>query len=74
MHARAVMVALTATVFFATNPNASVTDAQSYETIFLDMTRVLFHPLVAGLVLTAVLAAIMSTISSAAPGVLLRAH
>lgn len=60
----AVMVALTATVFFATNPNASVTDAQSYETIFLDMTRVLFHPLVAGLVLTAVLAAIMSTISS----------
>lgn len=60
----AVLVALTATVFFATNPDASVTDAESYETIFLDMTRILFHPLIAGLILTAVLAAIMSTISS----------
>jgi len=59
-----VLVALTATVFFATNPDASVTDASSYETIFLDMTRILFHPLIAGLILTAVLAAIMSTISS----------
>lgn len=60
----AVFVALTSTVFFATNPDASVTDAESYETIFLDMTRILFHPLIAGLILTAVLAAIMSTISS----------
>ncbi|ALA67073.1 sodium/proline symporter PutP [Corynebacterium lactis] len=60
----AVIVALTSTVFFATNPNANVTDAESYETIFLDMTRILFHPLIAGLILTAVLAAIMSTISS----------
>lgn len=59
-----VLVALTATVFFTTNPDASVTDASSYETIFLDMTRILFHPLIAGLILTAVLAAIMSTISS----------
>ena len=36
----------------------------SYETIFLDMAQVMFHPLFAGLVLTAVLAAIMSTMSS----------
>ena len=59
----AVFVALTSTVFFSTS-NANVTDQESYETIFLDMTRILFHPLVAGLILTAVLAAIMSTISS----------
>ncbi|MCA5894540.1 sodium/proline symporter PutP [Isoptericola sp. NEAU-Y5] len=34
------------------------------ETIFLYLSQVLFHPVVAGLVLAAVLAAIMSTISS----------
>ncbi|MFC3848627.1 sodium/proline symporter PutP [Corynebacterium hansenii] len=60
----ATLVAVVSTVFFARNPDASVTDTESYETIFLDLTRVIFHPLVAGLILTAVLAAIMSTISS----------
>lgn len=60
----AVMVALVSTVFFEQHPEATITDKSSYETIFLDMTRILFHPLVAGLILTAVLAAIMSTISS----------
>src|SRR5699024_11918318 len=44
-----------------------ITDQDSYETIFLDMAQVLFHPLIAGLVLTAVLAAIMSTMSSQLP-------
>lgn len=58
----AIFTALVATVFF-TQTGAQVTDPNG-ETIFLDMTRVLFHPLVAGIVLTAVLAAIMSTMSS----------
>lgn len=56
--------AVVATVFFAQNPEISVTDQTNFETIFLDMGRILFHPLIAGLVLTAVLAAIMSTMSS----------
>ncbi|MBZ8177049.1 sodium/proline symporter PutP [Corynebacterium poyangense] len=60
----AVFVALTATVFFSQHPNYTITDQKAYETIFLDMGRLLFHPLIAGLVLTAVLAAIMSTMSS----------
>lgn len=34
------------------------------ETVFLDMAAIVFHPLVGGLVLAAVLAAIMSTVSS----------
>jgi sodium/proline symporter len=34
------------------------------ETVFLEMSQVLFHPLIGGFVLAAVLAAIMSTISS----------
>lgn len=56
-------VAMISTVYFAQNA-ASVTDQENYETIFLDLSRILFHPLIAGLVLTAVLAAIMSTMSS----------
>lgn len=34
------------------------------ETVFLQLTQVMFHPFVAGIVLAAVLAAVMSTISS----------
>ncbi|MCL0120944.1 sodium/proline symporter PutP [Corynebacterium pygosceleis] len=60
----AAAVALIGTSFFGQDPNIAITDRDSYETIFLDMARILFHPLIAGLVLTAVLAAIMSTISS----------
>ncbi|MCS5478953.1 sodium/proline symporter PutP [Corynebacterium sp. YIM 101645] len=60
----ATMTALVGTVFFSQNPDIAVTDRFAFETIFLDMGRLLFHPLIAGLVLTAVLAAIMSTMSS----------
>ena len=60
----AVFVAIIGPSFFEQNPDLHITDQTNYETIFLDMGRILFHPLIAGLVLTAVLAAIMSTISS----------
>lgn len=60
----ATAVAMIAPGFFGHNPDVSIQDTLSYETIFLDMGKVLFHPLIAGLILTAVLAAIMSTISS----------
>ena len=60
----AVAVAIVGTVFFEQTANASITDTENFETIFLDMARYLFHPLIAGLFLTAVLAAIMSTASS----------
>ncbi|MDY5785737.1 sodium/proline symporter PutP [Corynebacterium sp.] len=59
----AIFTALVSTVYFAEQP-ASVTDQAGYETIFLDLARIMFHPLVAGIILTAVLAAIMSTMSS----------
>lgn len=62
-YAGATFVALIATVFF-TQTGHSITDQDAFETVFLDMARVMFHPLPAGLVLTAVLAAIMSTMSS----------
>ena len=59
----AIFVALVGTVFFTQN-DYKITDQENFETIFLDMAQVMFHPLPAGLVLTAVLAAIMSTMSS----------
>ncbi|WCZ32298.1 sodium/proline symporter PutP [Corynebacterium massiliense] len=59
----AIFVALVGTVFFTQN-DYKITDQENFETIFLDMAQVMFHPLPAGLVLTAVLAAIMSTTSS----------
>ncbi|AKE40808.1 sodium/proline symporter [Corynebacterium kutscheri] len=62
--AGAFFVALVGTAFFGQNEEYSIVDQVAYETIFLDMGRILFHPLIAGLILTAVLAAIMSTISS----------
>lgn len=58
-----VFTAIIGTSFFGQTEH-SVTDREGFETIFLDMTYILFHPLFAGLVLTAVLAAIMSTMSS----------
>lgn len=60
----AVAVAVIGPAFFGMDPTIAITDQDNFETIFLDMGRILFHPLIAGLVLTAVLAAIMSTISS----------
>lgn len=60
----ATFTAIISTVFFAQNTEYSITDTRAYESIFLDLARVLFHPLIAGLILTAVLAAIMSTMSS----------
>ncbi len=60
----ATFVAMIGTVYFSQNPDIQITDQAAFETIFLDMGRLLFHPLIAGLVLTAVLAAIMSTMSS----------
>lgn len=59
-----IATALTGIAYFSTHPEAKLTDTQHAETVFLDLSQILFHPLVAGFVLAAVLAAIMSTISS----------
>ncbi|PHK49642.1 sodium/proline symporter PutP [Staphylococcus edaphicus] len=56
----AVGVGLTGITFI----NQSGTDIQNPETLFILMGQILFHPLVGGFLLAAILAAIMSTISS----------
>ncbi|MCF8608006.1 sodium/proline symporter PutP [Gordonia sp. HY442] len=57
----AVGTALVGIAYFAVHPADAPEDA---ETVFLALSQILFHPFIAGLVLAAVLAAIMSTISS----------
>ncbi|AUH69542.1 sodium/proline symporter PutP [Gordonia sp. PS3] len=57
----AVGTALVGIAYFAEHTAQAPKDA---ETVFLSLSQLLFHPFIAGLVLAAVLAAIMSTISS----------
>lgn len=57
----AVLTALVGIAYVQANPGLTLEDP---ETVFLALSQVLFHPFVAGLVLAAVLAAVMSTISS----------
>lgn len=59
--AGAVSTALIGIAYFAGNPEKDINDP---ETVFLLLSQIFFHPFVAGLVLAAVLAAIMSTLSS----------
>ena len=56
----AICTALIGVAYFADEP-LSTADS---ETVFLLLSQIFFHPLIAGLVLAAVLAAIMSTMSS----------
>ncbi|QNN82376.1 sodium/solute symporter [Brachybacterium sp. Z12] len=62
--AGAVFTALAGLAYFQQNQDAVLTDATNGESVFLDLSQLLFHPLIAGVLLAAVLAAIMSTISS----------
>ncbi|WP_394213969.1 sodium/proline symporter PutP [Brachybacterium vulturis] len=60
----AVFTALAGLAYFQQNQDAILTDSTNGESVFLDLSQLLFHPLIAGVLLAAVLAAIMSTISS----------
>ncbi|WP_336671625.1 sodium/proline symporter PutP [Tsukamurella sp. USMM236] len=57
----AISTAFIGIAYFALHPEKAPKDP---ETVFLVLAQILFHPFVAGLVLAAVLAAIMSTVSS----------
>lgn len=57
----AVFTALIGIAYFQQNPGVSLTDP---EAIFIEMGQIIFHPFIAGIMLAAVLAAVMSTISS----------
>ncbi|RLL47783.1 sodium/proline symporter PutP [Oceanobacillus piezotolerans] len=57
----AALTALVGVAYFQQNPTVTLSDP---EAIFIAMGQIIFHPFIAGLMLAAVLAAIMSTISS----------
>jgi sodium/proline symporter len=57
----AVGTALVGIAYFQQNPGSTLDDP---EAVFIVLGQVIFHPLIAGVMLAAVLAAIMSTISS----------
>jgi sodium/proline symporter len=57
----AIATALVGIAYYGNRPAESPTDPES---VFLDLAQVFFHPVIAGFVLAAVLAAIMSTVSS----------
>ena len=60
----AVFTAMAGLAYFQQNQAVQITDATNGESVFLDLAQILFHPLIAGILLAAVLAAIMSTVSS----------
>lgn len=55
------LTALIGIAFFHNNPSHELSNP---EAVFIQLGQILFHPLLAGIILAAVLAAIMSTISS----------
>lgn len=57
----AMLTALIGIAYFNQNPQLTLHDP---EAVFIQMGQLLFHPFIAGLMLAAVLAAIMSTVSS----------
>lgn len=61
--AGAVAVGYIGIAFFELNPQLSAAVNQNPETIFIELTKVLFNPWIAGIVLAAILAAVMSTLS-----------
>lgn len=50
--------------FFQANPTLATPVTENSETVFLQLTQILFNPWVAGVILAAFLAAVMSTLSS----------
>jgi len=57
----AIATALVGVAYYQQNPDMTLT---SPEAVFIALGQIIFHPFIAGLVLAAVLAAVMSTISS----------
>ncbi|QIO06617.1 sodium/proline symporter PutP [Acinetobacter shaoyimingii] len=49
--------------FFHANPDLAATVNANPETVFMELTKILFNPWIAGIVLAAILAAVMSTLS-----------
>ncbi len=61
--AGAVAVGFIGIPYFAANPGQAAAVSANHETVFMELSRQLFNPWIAGLLLAAILAAVMSTLS-----------
>ncbi|MDR0587631.1 MAG: sodium/proline symporter PutP [Burkholderiales bacterium] len=61
--AGAVAVGFFGLAYFHQNPSEAVNVNENAETVFIELSKLLFHPWIAGMLLAAILAAIMSTLS-----------
>ena len=52
-----------AIAYFQQHPELAAVVSQNPETVFMELTKILFNPWIAGIVLAAILAAVMSTLS-----------
>jgi sodium/proline symporter len=59
----AVMVGLFGLVYFTQHPDQGAAVVQNHERVFIVLSQILFNPWVAGILLSAILAAVMSTLS-----------
>ena len=61
--AGAVAVGFFGIAYFNNNPSLAASVNQNSERVFIELTQILFNPWIAGLLLSAILAAVMSTLS-----------
>jgi len=61
--AGAVAVGFFGIAYFSENPTLAASVNQNSERVFIELTQILFNPWIAGLLLSAILAAVMSTLS-----------
>ncbi|RKG34134.1 sodium/proline symporter PutP [Acinetobacter tianfuensis] len=59
----AVAVGYIAIAYFQAHPELAAAVSANPETVFMELTKILFNPWIAGIVLAAILAAVMSTLS-----------
>lgn len=61
--AGAVAVGFFGIAYFENNPNQAGTVSENGERVFIELAKILFNPWIAGILLSAILAAVMSTLS-----------
>ena len=49
--------------YFSSNPSLAAGVTQNNEAVFMELTKILFNPWIAGIILSAIMAAVMSTLS-----------
>ncbi|MBU3848520.1 MAG: sodium/proline symporter PutP [Candidatus Acinetobacter avistercoris] len=59
----AVAIGYLGIAYFASHPELGVAVNANPETVFMELTKILFNPWIAGIILAAILAAVMSTLS-----------